>query len=244
MSFLAVRSHAHEGTGVCGCLGGLITVTVRVAKVAVANRGVVVCVCVCGVCVYFVLVDFARLFTDSTGLLQRRTGLNSHLAALKMLPMQWLPRVQTPNQTHRISASRVHGKMVISSVINWTTPRRSSPLLQAAESVHLSLSIRYLSSHTAAPKPTERHVNKARKARKTSWRHGQTKSYFCCCLKYAHITHAHIESIASPLFSKNFSSLAVTSARLISVSSSTLMSRVLSIAFIVIFYYYNLEIFF
>lgn len=127
--------------------------------------------------------------------------------------------------------SRVHGKMVISSVINWTTLRRSSPLLQAAESVHLSLSIRYLSSHTAAPKPTERHVNKARKARKTSWRHGQTKSYFCCCLKYAHITHAHIESIASPLFSKNFSSLAVTSARLISVSSSTLMSRVLSIAF-------------
>lgn len=103
MSFLAVRSRAHEGTGVCGCLGGLITVTVRVAKVAVANRGVVVCVCVCGVCVYFVLVDFARLFTDSTGLLQRRTGLNSHLAALKMLPMQWLPRVPTPNQTHRIS---------------------------------------------------------------------------------------------------------------------------------------------
>ncbi len=234
MSFLAVRSRAHEGTGVCGCLGGLITVTVRVAKVAVVNRGVVrVRVRVWCVCVYFVLVDFARLFTDSTGLLQRRTGLNGHLAALKSLPMQWLPRVPTPNQTHRISASRVHGKMVISSVINWTTLRRSSPLLQAAESVHLSLSIRYLSSHTAAPKPAERRVNKARKARKTSWRHGQTKSYPCCCLKYAHITHAHIESIASPLFSKNFSSLAVTSARLISVSSSTLMSRVLSIAFII-----------
>lgn len=52
MSFLAVRSRAHEGAGVCGCLGGLITVTVRVAKVAVANRGVVRvrvrvwCVCV------------------------------------------------------------------------------------------------------------------------------------------------------------------------------------------------------
>lgn len=53
MSFLAVRSRAHEGAGVCGCLGGLITVTVRVAKVAVANRGVVrVCGvwCVCVLC--------------------------------------------------------------------------------------------------------------------------------------------------------------------------------------------------
>lgn len=106
MSFLAVRSRAHEGTGVCGCLGGLITVTVLCSQSCCCKSwcGACACVCVvCGVCVYFVLVDFARLFTDSTGLLQRRTGLNSHLAALKLLPMQWLPRVPTPNQTHRIS---------------------------------------------------------------------------------------------------------------------------------------------
>lgn len=49
--FWPVRARAHEGTGVCGCLGGLITVTVLCSQRCCCKSWCGACACVCVVCV-------------------------------------------------------------------------------------------------------------------------------------------------------------------------------------------------